>query len=377
MGDHPLADIGAWMLDPSVVHANHGSFGAITRATWGAVTDARARVAGDPMRFFEHDWDGAHAAARTAVAEFLGADPAGLQLVPNATFGMDLALRVLPPGGRVVRTDHAYPLVVGAMDAWAARTGGVVDVVGLGLDADPERDVAVIEEAAAGADAVVLDACASATARWLPLEVLVPSLRAAGVRVVVDAAHVPGQADADVAGLGADAWVGNLHKWACAPHALAVVALAPEHAATVGPLVHSAASAGAVFPDDSAWWGTHDPGPMLVAEQVVAQAGEVRAALGGTIEDRVVAGAHRVADHVGGRVVDGGRGWMRVVELPTGAGSGRERARSLVDALRDGGVAAKVSAWRDRLLLRLSAHAYTRPDDHERLATALARVLGR
>ena len=374
---HPLQDSGAWMLDPDVVHANHGSFGGITRATWDAVTVARARVAADPMQFFERDWEAAHGAARDQVAALLGASADALQLVPNATFGLDLALRVLPSGGRVVRTDHAYPSVVGALDAWATRTGGTVEVVALPLDADPGRDAETVLAATQHADAAVLDACASATARWLPLAQLVPQLRARGTTVVVDAAHVPGQVPAEVDALGADAWVGNLHKWACAPHALAAIVLHPRHASFVGPLVHSAASGTSDFPDGSAWWGTTDPGPMLVAGQVVDQARDVLGALAPSIEAMVVDGADRVADRVGGRVVGGGRGWMRVVELPAAGGAGRDTARQVMAGLRTHGVEAKVSPWQDRLLLRLSAHAYTRPEDHERLATALADVLGR
>lgn len=379
MDRHPLTDPRAWMLDPAVVHANHGSFGAITRATWEAVTTARASVAANPMRFFEREWVAAHARAVDAVAGLVGAAPGALQLVPNATFGLDLALRVLPwrQGARIVRTDHAYPSVVGALDAWADRAAAQVVVAEVDLDASEDRAAALVLEAADGADGVVLDHCASATARWLPVEHLVPRLRAAGVVVVVDAAHAPGHVPVDVGALDADAWVGNLHKWACAPAALAAVVLDPRHHDTVGPLVHSAASAGLGFPDGSAWAGTLDPGSMLVAEQVVGQAGEVMDALGTSIAGRATTGAHRVADAVGGRVPSGGRGWMRVVELPPAVGSGPARAGGLQDAVAARGVEARVTAWRDRLLLRLSAHAYTSEADHERLAAVLAEVLDR
>ena len=43
--------------------------------------------------------------------------------------------------------------------------------------------------------------------------------------VHVDAAHAPGIEDPAVAELGADFWVGNLHKWAFAPRGTALLAV--------------------------------------------------------------------------------------------------------------------------------------------------------
>lgn len=374
---HPLNDVRAWMLDPQVVHANHGSFGAVTRATWDAVTAARARVAANPMAFFERQWADVHGAAVDAVTRFVGAVPGTVQLVPNATFGLDLALRVLPwrRGARLVRTDHAYPSVVAAMDARAARCGARVEVAEVDLHAAADAAAATVLRAAEGADGVVLDHASSATARWWPVDDLVPRLRAAGLVVVVDAAHAPGQVALDVSALAPDACVGNLHKWACAPHALAAVVLDPRHHDDVGPLVASAASDALPFPDGSAWAGTLDPGPLLVAPQVVAQADAIRRTLGAGLAARADAGAGRVAAAVGGRVVAGGVGWMRAVVLPADAGTGRQRAAGLQDALAQRGVEVKVSAQREALVLRLSTHAYTTTTDHDRVADALADAL--
>jgi isopenicillin-N epimerase len=377
-GTHPLTDLRAWMLDPEVVHANHGSFGGITRRTWQAATAARERVAANPMRFFQREWEAAHAHAVRAVADLVGARDRTLQLVPNATAGLDLALRVLPrhPGARIVRTDHAYPSVVAALDDLAARAGARVVVAEVPHEATDAEATTAVLAAAEGADGVVLDHVASATARWFAVEDLVPRLRGAGTTVVVDAAHAPGHVAVDVSALGADAWVGNLHKWAAAPPALAAVVLDPRHHASVGPLLHSAASDDLPFPDGSAWAGTHDPGPLLVADQVVEQAQGVLHGLGESIEARAAAGAARVADRVGGTLLPG-RGWMRAVALPSGAGSGPGRARALQAGVAARGVEVKVTAHRGRLLLRLSAHAYTTATDHERLADALAASLAR
>lgn len=139
----------AWLLDDDVVHANHGSFGGITRATNEAVIAARDRVATNPMRFFDREFHPTHERAVVAVARLAGADPGATTLVPNATAGMDVALRVLPwrADATNVATDPFDP-------------GSVADAVLTTIDEALGRG---------GPVGVVVDQVASATACPFPV----------------------------------------------------------------------------------------------------------------------------------------------------------------------------------------------------------------
>ena len=88
---------------------------------------------------------------------------------------------------------------------------------------------------------VVLDQITSETALLLPIDQIVRTIRRVSphARVVIDAAHAPGMltpalpADFDV-------WVGNFHKWICAPRASAgLVCRTSEIASQMVPLAPS------------------------------------------------------------------------------------------------------------------------------------------
>ncbi|MGD3111820.1 hypothetical protein [Streptomyces sp. YGL11-2] len=75
------------------------------------------------------------------------------------------------------------------------------------------------------------------TARRIAAPEILTELNARGAVTLVDAAHAPGMPAADIG--GADFWLGNLHKWAFAPRAAAVLAVGQEWLPRVRPLTVS------------------------------------------------------------------------------------------------------------------------------------------
>ena len=99
------------------------------------------------------------------------------------------------------------------------RTGAVSRVLPIPLAATDEQIVQIVRAGLRPGRTrlLVVDQLTSATARLFPAAAIVGVAREHGVPVLVDAAHAPGMLPTTVAGIGADFWVGNLHKWAYAP----------------------------------------------------------------------------------------------------------------------------------------------------------------
>ena len=74
-----------WCLDPSVAYLNHGSFGACPAAVLEAQAALRLEMEREPVDFLAAALPARLNAAREALAVFLGAEPADLVFVPNAT----------------------------------------------------------------------------------------------------------------------------------------------------------------------------------------------------------------------------------------------------------------------------------------------------
>jgi len=104
-----------WLLEPGLTFINHGSFGACPIAVLQVQADLRARMERDPVRFLSTDLNGELQRAREALAAFLGADPADLAFVANATSGVNTVLRsleeTLSPGDELLTTDHELSLI--------------------------------------------------------------------------------------------------------------------------------------------------------------------------------------------------------------------------------------------------------------------------
>ncbi len=370
-----------WPLAPTVAHLNHGSYGAVPIPVLEEQQSWRERMEVNPTRFFNREMPAALASARAEVGAFLGADEGSLAFVRNATSGVSTVLAAFPltGGDRVLLTDHCYGAVRIAAHRFAADRGAVVDTVHVPIGDDDAAAAAVLAGVTDRTRLVVLEHVTSPTAHRLPLVALVPALQERGIAVLVDGAHAPGMLDLDLERVGADFYVGNLHKWACAPRGTAVLHAAASRRASLRPLVASWGESDG-FPlafDDS---GTDDPTGWLSAPRAL----RVLDRLG---LDRLR--RHNVELAVAGQVevaaaLHGGAGAlprdpavpMQVVPLPEGVAATRQQAVDLQDRIgEESAVEVAVTVWAGRGFLRLSAQAYNAPADYRRLAADLPSLL--
>jgi isopenicillin-N epimerase len=368
-------------------HLNHGSFGAVPRVAQDRQHQLRAEMERAPVVWFPA-LPQRIAAARGEIAAFLGVAPGDLALVPNASAGVSAVYAALPRrrGGEIVVTDHGYGAVTMGAERLARRWGGTVRTARVPLDADEGQAYeAVLAEVGDATDLIVVDQITSATARRMPVARIGAEARRRGIPLLVDGAHAPGIVDAPLAGLDCDFWVGNLHKWACAPRGTAALVARGPLRDALHPLIGSWGAA-EPYPDRFDHQGTVDATNYLAAPEAL---GFVERTWGwGTARrymDDLAGYAERVVGAAfteltgAGSAVDVGMPvpGMRLVRLPEGLADGRVAADELRDrAARELGVEAAFTSFGGAGYLRLSAHLYNTAADYEHFADACVPVLG-
>lgn len=372
-------------LDPAVAHLNHGSFGAVPIPVQRAQQRLRDEVDANPMRYFTQGILDRIVHTRRHLAMFLGADPDGSALVPNATAGAAIVLQSvrLKPGDEVLLTDHTYGAVALAVRRECRRTGATARTVAVPMTATyPEIVARVIAALRPGRTRLlVIDHVTSATARLMPVGDIVAGARERDVPVFVDGAHAPGMLPVAVDAIGADFWVGNLHKWAFAPRGTALLSVAPDWRRRIDPLAVSWEHE-AGYPLNVEWQGSMDHSPWLAAPTglfVMRTLGvdavrEHNAALAAYAQ-RIVGEALDLAPadrpQPGGPTVS-----MRLLPLPSGLASTFPEATALRLHIADKlATETQIAPWGGRGWLRLSAQVYNRPEEYERLAERLPALL--
>lgn len=367
---------GAWTLDATSVHINHGSFGAVPRVTQELQNELRAQMDAAPVAWFPA-LPGMVKEARASISEFLGVDPGRTALVPNASAGASVVYSSLPVtrGLEIIVTDHGYGAVTMGAERLARRWGGTVRTAHIPLAATAaEAHDAVVAEFSDRTALVVIDQITSPTARMLPVASISAEAKKRGIPVLVDAAHVPGLYADPAAGLECDFWVGNLHKFACAPRGTAVLVAQGALTDELYPLIDSW-GAPHPFPDRFDTQGTLDLTSYLAAPRSLDFVDEnwgwdtartYMSDLADYAEHRIAEAFSTVTgeDHL----VDVGMpvNALRLVRLPAGIATTHPTA----DALRDRvvgelGIEGAFTSFDGIGYYRLSTHVYNTAADFD------------
>jgi isopenicillin-N epimerase len=367
-----------WDLDPDFLTVNHGSFGATPRVVREAQRTWQDRMERQPSRFMSTELGPAIRQAAGTLAGFLVVRPDDVAFVDNATTGCNAVLRslALATGDEIVILSHAYGAVRNAVRHTAGAVGARIVEARIPFP-DPSSEAITAAVAAVLSPAtrlVVLDHITSASALVIPVQDIVPLAHAAGAKVLIDGAHAAGQIDLSLTAIAADWYVGNCHKWLCAPKGCAFIHALDQTDLHPTVISHGYAQG---FLAEFDWTGTTDPSRFLAVEAAIA----VHQRLGGVHlrrrnHDLAAEATLRLAQRLG--TERGGApsisGAMGTVRLPV-ADPTPERAQAIRTALMQAGTDAPVHALDGALWLRLSAFAYNEPGDYDRLGERVERVL--
>jgi isopenicillin-N epimerase len=369
----------AFGLDPDVLHLNHGAFGVAPIAVRQAAAAWRDRAERNPHRFNRVEVGGLVAAARERAAGFLGIDPSRAAWVRNVSEGISAVLGSLElrSGDELVTSTHGYGAVRKALSHHAARVGARVVEATFPVGAGAGEIVSAYADACSPRTRlVVIDRITSPTATVVPVAAVAAAV-GAGASVLVDAAHAPGQLRDDIAALGADHWVGNLHKWAYTPRGSAILWSRPGTAVTPAVLSWRLEDG---YAESFDYPGTWDYAGWLAVADGLAY----WEALGGwdavaRLASLVTEGQKRVAEALGvplERLPVVPAPAMRLVPLPDGALASPDQVDSFYEALSRQRVEVAPVHFDGAGYLRIAAAPYNTPDDYDTLASTVRQVLG-
>jgi len=393
-----------WWLAPDILYLNHGTAGVTPRVVLEHQQALQREIERQPARLLFRELmrlapgrpDPGRPlprlrAAAAEVAAFVGVQADDLVFVDNATAGINAVLRSLPlrPGDEIVLLDQAYGAVAKTA-AFVAHAAGA-RVVTVALPFPVEGDVtdacadAVERALTPGTRLVLLDLVSSETALTLPVAAMAARCRRRGVPVLVDGAHAPGAIALDIPALGADWFVGNLHKWAFAPRGCGILWASPGRIGAAAFELHPAVISWGLdegFTQEFDWTGTRDPSPMLSAPAGLAFMRDVLgvAAMRRWNHELVWRAAHELAGRWGRRfaVPEGMVGCMASVALPERVQDlGPGASPRLKDwLLFERGIEAQVLDVRGRPHVRLAAQVYNEACDYDALARAIEAWAG-
>jgi isopenicillin-N epimerase len=375
-----------WRLDPDITFLNHGSFGACPIGVLDYQQSLRDRLERQPLKFLSRDLEALLDAARVDLAAFVGASPADLVFVPNATTGVNAVLRSLRfgPGDELLTTDQEYNACRNALEFVAARSGATVVVAPLPWPIEDPKQVvaAVLAAVTPRTRLLMMDHVVSQTGLVMPIGEIINALPD-GIDTLIDGAHAPGMVPLDLQTLGATYYASTCHKWICAPKGAGFLYVQADRQAQVRPLTISHGANDprtdrSRFHLEFDWMGTNDPTAYLAVPQALQFMGSLLPggwpALMDHNRDRALAARRLLCERLG--VAAPGPESMvgSLAAIPLPDGDAVALGKALWEQAQIEVPIIPFPAPRGRLL-RISAQIYNDPAQYDYLATTIEGML--
>jgi isopenicillin-N epimerase len=374
-----------YLLDPSVIFLNHGSFGATPKPVFDQYQAWQRELEYQPVEFLGRRLTDLLADSRQSLAQYLHTQRDNLVYVPNATTAINIVARSLnlKPDDQVLGSNHEY----GAMDrTWrflSQKQGFSYVTANIPLPVTTTADFVDLfwSHITINTRVIFLSHITSPTALIFPIKEIIKRARQLGIITIIDGAHAPGQIKVDLTELDVDFYTGNLHKWLSAPKGAAFLYAHPRCQHLIEPLIvswgwQSDAPGPSRFVDYLEWPGTQDFSAYLsVPSAIQFQADNQWDVLSSTCHALLTEFRKSFYDSYQLQPLSPpGQDWHYQLEafpLPPSVDVANLKA-TLYDSYR---IEVPTISWQDRKFIRVSVQAYNSESDLSCLLSALNRLI--
>ena len=268
----------SFMLDPDIIHLNHGSFGATPKPIFDSLVSWQKKLEYNPTKHLGLDIFTQLDTSRDYLAQYINCHKDDVVFFPNPSTALNTVIRSLPlkKDDEILTTNHEY----GALDkTWnfiCKKTGAKYIRQSITIPLLSKNDF--IESFKSGitekTKVIFFSHITSSTGLIFPAKEICKIAKDKNILCIIDGAHVPGHIDLDIKNLNPDIYTGACHKWMCSPKGTAFLYVKKELQEIMEPLVvswgyESDTPSHSQFLDYMQWQGTNDISSYLTIPDTI------------------------------------------------------------------------------------------------------------
>lgn len=376
-----------FLLDPGITFLNHGSFGACPREVLDEQRRWQLEMERNPVEFLGRRSAERLLHARTVLGNTLGGRAEELVFVPNSTTGVNIVARSFPlqAGDEVLTTNLEYGACDAAWKRVCAQAGAVYRRIEIPLPFDRDAITGLLMSAvSARTKLIYFSHITSTTALILPAAKICGAARERGIPTFIDGAHAPGQIPLNLDAIAADFYVGNCHKWLCAPKGSAFLHARTQHHAMLDATVtswgyadgtggHSGFDAylgRTLFERRMQWQGTRDISAWLAVPSAIEfQAKHDWASVQARCHKLASSALQELTKRFGTHPIAQDDDWAQMVAIPVTPQNPENLRKRLFEECH---IEVPVTSHGSQVFVRVSVQGYNSSNDIERLLASSA-----
>ena len=375
-----------FQLRSDIHFLNFGSFGACPKVIFDDYQNWQRVLESEPVQFIAFEGPKLLAQSRAALSQFVGCAADDLVYVTNPTYAVNIVAKSLnlEAGDEILTTDLEYGACDKTWEFYCAKQGSqyVRHKITLPLI---HADL-FIEEFLKGitqkTKLVFISHITSTTGLRLPLEQLIPRIKALGLPVFVDGAHAPGHIPLDLQSLGADYYTGACHKWMMTAKGSSFLYVRQELQGTLEPLLvswgyKSVQPSHSLFLDYHQMQGTRDFSAFLTIPKAITYMQQhdwehVKSACRAVVQTT----GPQLLEALGSQALApiGDAFYGQMFSCPIATAHPENLQRILFDEFR---IEIPVMPHGSATYLRFSVQAFNHPDEFQHLLSAIDQLQSR